>query len=61
MYQTDPPLSPRVTLPTMYVLPSENPQDPASPDEFHIYQPRLLGNTFRPPTYPQKQVFVASN
>jgi hypothetical protein len=26
--QVDPPLSPRETLPTMYDLPSENPEEP---------------------------------
>lgn len=35
--QSDPPLSPRLTLPTMYDLPSENPESPGLPDEFHIY------------------------
>ena len=61
MYQTDPPLSPKETLPTMYDLKSEDPNDPGLPDEFHIYQPRLLGDTFRPPTYSQERVFVASD
>ncbi|MDJ0616277.1 MAG: Uma2 family endonuclease [Calothrix sp. MO_192.B10] len=61
MYQTDPPLSPKETLPTMYDLPSEDPQEPGLPDEFHIYQPQLLRETFRPPTYPQEQVFVATD
>ncbi|MDJ0674836.1 MAG: Uma2 family endonuclease [Calothrix sp. MO_167.B42] len=61
MYQTDPPLSPKETLPTMYDLKSEDPQEPGLPDEFHIYQPQLLRETFRPPTYPQERVFVASD
>ncbi len=61
MYQTDPPLPPKKTLPTMYDLPSEDPQEPGLPDVFHIYQPRLLEDTFRPPTYPQEQIFVASD
>jgi hypothetical protein len=33
--QTDPPQSPRETLPTMYDLPSEDPEEPGLPDEFH--------------------------
>ncbi|MEQ8467250.1 MAG: hypothetical protein RIC07_27245, partial [Coleofasciculus sp. E1-EBD-02] len=37
--QTDPPLSPRQTLPTMYDLPSDNPEEPGLPDEFHFLQP----------------------
>ena len=40
--QTDPPRSPRETLPTMYDLPSEDPQEPGLPDEFHYYQPPTL-------------------
>ena len=39
--QTDPPRSPRQTLPTMYDLPSEDPEEPGLPDEFHDYQPPL--------------------
>ena len=61
MYQTDPPLSPKETLPTMYDLKSEDPREPGVPDVFHIYQPRLLEDTFRPPTYPQEQIFIASD
>ena len=33
--QSDPPLSPRETLPTMYDLPSEDPEEPGLPDQFH--------------------------
>lgn len=35
MYQTDPPRSPKEVLPTMYDLPSEDPEEPGLPDEFH--------------------------
>ncbi len=59
--QTDPPLSPRETMPTMYDLPSEDPEDPGLPDEFHIWQPQLLSFGCQPPTYPPEQVFVASD
>ncbi|MBW4542873.1 MAG: Uma2 family endonuclease [Symplocastrum torsivum CPER-KK1] len=59
--QTDPPLSPRETLPTMYDLPSEDPEEPGLPDEFHDLQPQLLSLTFCPPNYPASQVFSASD
>jgi len=60
MYQTDPPRSPKEVLPTMYDLPSENPEEPGLPDEFHDLQPELLRLTFRPPNYAADQVFIAS-
>lgn len=59
--QTDPPRSPRETLPTMYDLPSEDPEEPGLPDEFHDFQPELLWLTFCPPNYPQDLVFCASD
>jgi hypothetical protein len=37
--QTDPPRSPRETLPTMYDLPSESVGEPGLPDEYHDLQP----------------------
>ena len=49
--QTDPPRSPRETLPTLYDLPSEDPKEPCLPDDFHYYQPQLLRETFQPPRY----------
>ncbi len=61
MYQTDPPIPPKESLPTMYDLPSEDPLDPGLPDEFHIYQPQLLEESFRPPTYSAEEIFVASD
>lgn len=59
--QTDPPKSPRVTLPTMYDLKSEDPEEPGLPDEFHDLQPQLLSQTFCPANYPALQVFSASD
>ncbi|WP_226574709.1 Uma2 family endonuclease [Microseira wollei] len=59
--QSEPPLSPRETLPTMYDLPSENPEEPGLPDEFHDFQPQLLSQTFRPPQYPASRVFCGSD
>jgi Uma2 family endonuclease len=61
MFQTDPPRSPKEVLPTMYDLPSEDPEEPGLPDQFHIWQPRLLDETFRPPTHPDDQIFVATD
>ena len=43
--QTNPPRSPRETLPTMYDLPSEDPNEPGLPGEFHALQPQLLSAT----------------
>lgn len=57
--QSDPPLSPRQTLPTMYDLPSDNPEEPGLPDEFHFLQPLLLFLTFGPPNWNPEQVFAA--
>lgn len=61
MLQTDPPRPPKEVLPTMYDLLSEDPEEPGLPDEFHLLQPRLLGDTFRPPNYPADETFVASD
>lgn len=45
----------------MYDLPSEDPEEPGLPDEFHDLQPQLLSLTFRPPHYPAARVFSASD
>ncbi len=58
--QSDPPLSPRETLPTMYDLPSENPEEPGV-DHFHNFQSELLLLTFCPPNYSGDRVFSASD
>ena len=55
--QTDPPRSPKETLPTMYDLPSEDPNEPGLPDEYHYLQPQLLSATLRLTQYPADQVF----
>jgi len=59
--QTEPPRSPKETLPTMYDLPSEDPEEPGLPDEYHYLQPQLLSLTFRPASYPPLQVFSAGD
>jgi Uma2 family endonuclease len=59
--QTDPPRSPKETLPTMYDLPSEDPEEPGLPDEFHDLQPQLLSRTLRLTAYARKEYFTASD
>ncbi len=59
--QVDPPRSPKETLPTMYDLPSEDPEEAGLPDEYHLWQCELCSATFCPPTYSPDQVFVASD
>jgi Uma2 family endonuclease len=39
---------PAIPLPTMYELPSEDPEEPGLPDEFHDFQPKLLRETCKP-------------
>ncbi len=55
--QTDPPRSARETLPTMYDLPSEDPEEPGLPDEYHYLQPHLLSATLQLSTYAADEVF----
>ena len=45
----------------MYDLKSEDIEEPGLPDEYHLWQSRLLGDTFCPPNYPEERVFVASD
>lgn len=59
--QTEPPREARETLPTMYDLPSEDPEEPGFPDEFHNYQPQLLSQTFCSPRYAATQIFTGSD
>ena len=59
--QPKPPLPPRETLPTMYDLPSENPEDSGLPDEFHDLQPQFLSATLRLRSYDKSQVFTGTD
>ncbi|NES94109.1 MAG: Uma2 family endonuclease [Desertifilum sp. SIO1I2] len=59
--QSEPPRSPRETLPTMYDLPSENLKEPGLPDEFHTLQPQLLSRTCRPPQISAQQMFMGAD
>ncbi|HIK11234.1 MAG TPA: Uma2 family endonuclease [Oscillatoriaceae cyanobacterium M33_DOE_052] len=45
----------------MYDLPSEDPEEPGLPDEFHSLQPQLLSRTLRLPSYPPSRLFVGSD
>jgi Uma2 family endonuclease len=49
----------QLNLPTMYDLPSEEVGEPGLPDEFCCLQGPLLSLTFRPPAWPELQVFSA--
>jgi Uma2 family endonuclease len=46
---------------TMYDLPSEDPQEPGLPDEFHDFQPQLLSATLQLTNVAPDQVFSASD
>jgi len=59
--QDDPPRSPKDILPTMYDLPSEDPEEPGLPDEFHDLQPQLLSRTLRLSGYSRENCFMASD
>ncbi|MEM8638640.1 MAG: Uma2 family endonuclease [Cyanobacteria bacterium P01_G01_bin.54] len=48
-------------LPTMYDLPSEDPEEPGLPDEFHTFQPTLLTETCRTPQIPLADCFTAQD
>jgi Uma2 family endonuclease len=61
MYQQHPPRSAADSLPTMYDLPSESPEDLGLPDEFHDFQPKLLRETCQPPTYPVSEIFIGAD
>jgi len=60
-FQPKPPLPPRDTLPTMYDLPSENPEDSGLPDEFHDLQPQLLSATLRLRNYSKSEIFTGTD
>jgi len=45
----------------MYDLPSEDPEEPGLPDEFHLWQAELCSATSGLPHYPANDVCVASD
>ena len=55
------PPPPKETLPTMYELPDEEVGQPGMPDIYHVWQARLLDETFRPPNYEPGEIFTASD
>ena len=59
--QTEQPRSPRETLPTMYDLPSEFPEERGLLDEFHDLQPQLLSRTLRLQDYAAENRFTGSD
>jgi Uma2 family endonuclease len=56
---TDTNLHQTVALPTMYDLPSEDPEEPGLPDEFHGLQPQLLTRTLQLSGYSRQEIFTA--
>ncbi|GAB1545052.1 Uma2 family endonuclease [Scytonema sp. NUACC21] len=59
--QSDPPLPAWQTLPTMYDLKSEDPEEPGLPDEFHYLQPQLLSRSLRLNNYTTEQFFTGTD
>lgn len=59
--QKTPPLSPRLTLPTMSDLPSEAIGETGVPDEFHTLQAELLRVTFKPTSWHPDNIFCATD
>ncbi len=57
--QSDTPPPANLVLPTMYDLPSENPEEPGCGSEFHFLQPLLLYLTFVPTNWNPGLVFSA--
>ena len=51
----------KAKLPTMYDLPSEDPEEPGLPDEFHDLQPQLLSATLRLTKVAQDQIFTGTD
>ncbi|MBF2072995.1 MAG: Uma2 family endonuclease [Synechococcales cyanobacterium C42_A2020_086] len=45
----------------MYDLPSENPEEPGLPDEFHDLQPQLLSATLRLRNYAKSDIFTGTD
>ncbi|MEM9542726.1 MAG: Uma2 family endonuclease [Cyanobacteria bacterium P01_E01_bin.42] len=59
---SSPPLGSREGgLPTMYDLPSEDPEELGLPDEFHDFQPNLLTQTCQSPRYPREDYFISKD
>jgi Uma2 family endonuclease len=61
MYQSNYPKSTSLPLPSMYDLPSEDPEEPGLPDEFHDFQPNLLRETCKPTTEVAPECFMGAD
>lgn len=48
-------------LPSMYDLPSEDPEEPGLPDQFHLFQPDLLTLTCQSPRYPRENCVIGQD
>lgn len=59
--KSNPLADPRSSLPTMYDLPSEYPDEPGLPDEFHSLQPQLLSRTLQLTDYDASNRFTATD
>ena len=51
----------KLSWPTMYDLPSENPEEPGLPDEFHDLQPQLLSATLRLSDVAKNKIFTGTD
>jgi Uma2 family endonuclease len=60
-YGEDSQLSVLPALPTMYDLPSEDPEEHGLPDDFHDLQPQLLSRTLRLSGYNSQEIYTASD
>ncbi|NET62427.1 MAG: Uma2 family endonuclease [Symploca sp. SIO2E6] len=61
MVQLQPSQSRQKSLPTMYDLPSEDPEESGLVDEFHDFQPNFLKKTCRSPNYSPLDYFIAKD
>ncbi len=58
---TNSPVARKESLPTMYDLPSEFPDEPGLPDEFHDLQPQLLSRTLQLRDYAASNRFTGTD
>jgi Uma2 family endonuclease len=61
MYDYPVPKPSREKLPTMYDLPSEDPEESGLPDEFHPVQSQLLSDTFKSPVVRATDIFIGTD
>jgi Uma2 family endonuclease len=61
MYDFKVPKPSQEPLPTMYDLPSEDPEESGGSDEFHLMQAQLLRETFQSSVVPGENIFIGTN